>query len=286
MMQGSMSGKLCLITGGTDGIGLATARELAARGARLLLVGKNPDKGAGAAAQIVAQAGQGSAEFLRADLSSQLEIRNLAQQIHSRTDRIDVLVNNAGAMFLKRQESADGIEMTFALNQLSYFLLTNLVLDLVAKAPQARIVNVSSDLHKGQQLDFDDLQMRNGYSGMKAYGKSKLANILFSNELARRLQAQGVAVNSLHPGYVNSSFGKNNGALMGGVMALSSKLFGISTEKGAQTSIYLASAPEAAAVSGKYFAHCREIRPSPESQSEDAAKRLWAECEKLTGVAP
>lgn len=285
-MQGSMSGKLCLITGGTDGIGLATARELAARGARLLLVGKNPDKGAGAAAQIVAQAGQGSAEFLRADLSSQLEIRNLAQQIHSRTDHIDVLVNNAGAMFLKRQESADGIEMTFALNQLSYFLLTNLVLDLVAKAPQARIVNVSSDLHKGQQLDFDDLQMRNGYSGMKAYGKSKLANILFSNELARRLQAQGVAVNSLHPGYVNSSFGKNNGALMGGVMALSSKLFGISTEKGAQTSIYLASAPEAAAVSGKYFAHCREIRPSPESQSEDAAKRLWAECEKLTGVAP
>ncbi len=285
-MQGSMSGKLCLITGGTDGIGLATARELAARGARLLLVGKNPDKGAGAAAQIVAQAGQGSAEFLRADLSSQLEIRDLAQQIHSRTDRIDVLVNNAGAMFLKRQESADGIEMTFALNQLSYFLLTNLVLDLVAKAPQARIVNVSSDLHKGQQLDFDDLQMRNGYSGMKAYGKSKLANILFSNELARRLQAQGVAVNSLHPGYVNSSFGKNNGALMGGVMALSSKLFGISTEKGAQTSIYLASAPEAAAVSGKYFAHCREIRPSPESQSEDAAKRLWAECEKLTGVAP
>ena len=285
-MQGSMSGKLCLITGGTDGIGFATARELAARGARLLLVGKNPDKGAGAAAQIVAQAGQGSAEFLRADLSSQLEIRNLAQQIHSRTDRIDVLVNNAGAMFLKRQESADGIEMTFALNQLSYFLLTNLVLDLVAKAPQARIVNVSSDLHKGQQLDFDDLQMRNGYSGMKAYGKSKLANILFSNELARRLQAQGVAVNSLHPGYVNSSFGKNNGALMGGVMALSSKLFGISTEKGAQTSIYLASAPEAAAVSGKYFAHCREIRPSPESQSEDAAKRLWAECEKLTGVVP
>lgn len=285
-MQGSMSGKLCLITGGTDGIGLATARELAARGARLLLVGKNPDKGAGAAAQIVAQAGQGSAEFLRADLSSQLEIRNLAQQIHSRTDRIDVLVNNAGAMFLKRQESADGIEMTFALNQLSYFLLTNLVLDLVAKAPQARIVNVSSDLHKGQQLDFDDLQMRNGYSGMKAYGKSKLANILFSNELARRLQAQGVAVNSLHPGYVNSSFGKNNGALMGGVMALSSKLFGISTEKGAKTSIYLASAPEAAAFSGKYFAHCREIRPSPESQSEDAAKRLWAECEKLTGVAP
>lgn len=285
-MQGSMSGKLCLITGGTDGIGLATARELAARGARLLLVGKNPDKGAGAAAQIVAQAGQGSAEFLRADLSSQLEIRNLAQQIHSRTDRIDVLVNNAGAMFLKRQESADGIEMTFALNQLSYFLLTNLVLDLVAKAPQARIVNVSSDLHKGPQLDFDDLQMRNGYSGMKAYGKSKLANILFSNELARRLQAQGVAVNSLHPGYVNSSFGKNNGALMGGVMALSSKLFGISTEKGAKTSIYLASAPEAAAFSGKYFAHCREIRPSPESQSEDAAKRLWAECEKLTGVAP
>lgn len=283
-MQGSLQGKLCVITGGTDGIGLATACGLAARGARLLLIGKNPDKGAAATAKIGALAGQGSAEFLRADLSSQAEIHALAKQIHDRTSQIDVLINNAGGVFMKRQESVDGIEMTFAVNQIGYFLVTHLLLDLITKNPQARIVNVSSDLHKGPQLDFNDLQMRNGYSGMKAYGRSKLANILFSNELARRLQSQGVCVNSLHPGFVHSNFGQNNGFLIGRLISLSSGLFGISVEKGAETSIYLASAPEAAGISGKYFAHCRQVRPSPESQSEEAAARLWSECERLTGI--
>lgn len=284
-MQDMMQGKLCLITGGTDGIGLAAARGLAARGANLLLVGKNPDKGAAAMAQIASQGGQGSVAFLRADLSSQSEIHSLAGQIHGRTDRIDVLINNAGAIFMQRQLTLEGIEKTFALNQLGYFLLTNLLLDLVAKAPGARIVNVSSDLHKRGAVDFNDLQLRHGYSGMKAYSNSKLANILFSNELARRLQAQGVAVNSLHPGYVHSNFGQNNGVLLGRVMSLSSKLFGITPEQGAATSIYLASAPQAAAVTGQYFAHCREVRPSPASQSLQDAAQLWAACGAMTGLA-
>lgn len=284
-MQDTMQGKVCLITGGTDGIGLATARELAARGAQLLLVGKNPDKGAAAMAQIASQAGQGSVAFLRADLSSQSEIRGLAGQVHGRTDRIDVLINNAGAIFMERQLTLEGIEKTFALNQLSYFLLTNLLLDLVTKAPQARIVNVSSDLHKRGALDFYDLQMTHGYSGMKAYSNSKLGNIMFSNELARRLRGQGVAVNSLHPGYVHSNFGQNNGVFMGGLMSLSSKLFGISPEQGAATSIYLASAPQAAGVTGQYFAHCREVRPSSASQSQEDAARLWSVCSEMTGLA-
>ncbi len=282
-MQQSMQGKLCLITGGTDGIGLAAARGLAGRGAQLLLVGKNAGKGAAAAAAIVTQSGQGSAEFLRADLSSQHEIHDLARRIHDRADRVDVLINNAGAMFMKRQLSADGVEMTFALNQLGYFLVTNTLFGLISKGGSPRIINVASDMHKGPQLDFDDLQMRNGYSGMKAYGRSKLANILFTNELARRMQGAGVVVNSLHPGFVNSNFGHNNGAVVSGLIALSSKLLGVTPEKGAETSIYLASAPEAAGITGKYFANKREARPSPESQSAEAAARLWAECEKLTG---
>jgi len=285
MMNQSMQGKTCVITGGTDGIGLVAARELALLGARLLLIGKNAEKGARAVAGMRAVAGHGGVEFLCADLSSQTEVRGLASLLRARAGRIDVLINNAGAIFIKRQQSVDGIEMTFALNQLAYFLLTDLLLDLLTASAPARIVNVASATHASAALDLDDVQMRRGYSGMKAYSNSKLANILFSNELARRLAGRGVTVNSLHPGYVNTNFGQNNSRLERTAMAASAKLFAISPEAGARTSIYLAASPQVAGVSGKYFFECRETRPSPAALDHALGARLWALCAEMTGVA-
>lgn len=280
-----MDGKFCVVTGGTDGIGLVTATTLAERGARVLIVGRNPEKGASAAARIQQATGADSVEFLRADLSSQLEIRELAENIRTRTDSIDVLVNNAGAVFLKRQESIDGFEMTFALNQLGYFLLTCLVRDLLENGAPARIVNVSSDLHKGPQLDFDALDSRTSYSGFKAYQKSKLANLLFTRELAKRLAGTGVTANAVHPGYVNSNFGNNNAGIMKPLMRVSATLFGRTPEKGAQTSIYTATSPEVEGLSGKYFRDCKETMPSAEAMDDLAAARLWDICEQMTGIA-
>ncbi|ABU59727.1 SDR family oxidoreductase [Roseiflexus castenholzii] len=269
-----------LVTGATSGIGEVTARELARRGMHVVIVGRNRERTAATVARIKQATGV-DVEPLIADLSSQAGVRSVAEAFAQRHTRLDVLVNNAGGFFASRQVSADGIEMTWALNHMSYFLLTNLLLDTLRASAPARVVNVSSDAHRNGRMRWDDLQFSRGYNGWAAYAQSKLANILFSNELARRLEGSGVTSNALHPGFVATRFAHNNGALWGGLMALMQRLWAISPEEGAQTSIYLATAPEVATVSGRYFVKSRATSPAPQAQDMDAAARLWEISERM-----
>jgi NAD(P)-dependent dehydrogenase (short-subunit alcohol dehydrogenase family) len=284
-MSDEMKGKVVLITGATNGIGKVTALELAKMGAMVVIVGRSAAKTAAVVRELRAQSGSFSVDSLVADLFSQAEVRSLAGRFRQSYTRLDVLVNNAGAVFSQRQETVDGYEMTFAFNHLAYFLLTNLLLDLLKASAPSRIVNVSSGAHTLGPLDFDDLMSKNyGLQGFKAYGQSKLANVQFTYELARRLEGSGVTVNALHPGGVNTGFGKNNA----GVMKLAMKVFGLfslSPEQGAQTSIYLASSPEVAGVTGKYFDRCKPVASSKYSYDESAQRRLWEISEKLTGLS-
>jgi NAD(P)-dependent dehydrogenase (short-subunit alcohol dehydrogenase family) len=281
----SMSGKVCLVTGATSGIGAVTAEELARRGATVCIVGRDLGKCQAAVEQIRRDTGNPSVEFLRGDLSSQAEIRRLADEFRGRHSRLDVLVNNAGGMFLRRQESVDGIERTFALNHLAYFLLTNLLLDLLKAAAPARVVCVSSDSHKWpRRIDLDDYQGRKRYGGLRAYGQSKLANVLFTFELARRLEGTGVTANALHPGFVATPFFASSGMLgvPGRLMGIGARLFAISPEEGARTSIYLACAPEVEGVTGRYFYRCKAIAASSAARNPEAGRRLWELSEEIT----
>jgi NAD(P)-dependent dehydrogenase (short-subunit alcohol dehydrogenase family) len=266
-----VGGRTCVVTGATAGIGLATARELARRGARVVIVGRDPAKCAAVAGEI------SGADTAVADLSSQREVRRLAAELRQRYERIDVLVNNAGAMFSQRRESVDGIEMTFALNHLAYFLLTTTLLDRI----RGRIINVSSHAHERERLDFADLQGRHRYSGPAAYGRSKLANVYFTYELARRLDPMQATVNVLHPGVVASDFGKGNRGMYARGLRAALSRFGISNEEGAETSVYLATSPDVTDTTGKYFDRSRERRSSPISYDVEAARRLWDESERL-----
>ena len=274
-----------MVTGANAGIGKITAQELARMGAHVVMVARSRERGEAALAEIKSATGSSQIDLLLADLSSQESIRQLATDFQARYDKLHVLVNNAGAVFLKRQESADGLEMTFALNHLGYFLLTNLLLDMIKASAPARIVNVSSMAHQQGQIDFADLQNQKSYQGFQVYSQSKLANLLFTYELARRLEGSGVTVNALHPGFVASNFAKNNGFIARLAMNLA-KLLRIAqtTDKGAETSIYLASSPEAALVSGKYFDEKKAIRSSHASYNEADARQLWQVSEQLTGL--
>jgi retinol dehydrogenase-12 len=274
MATGKMDGKTVLITGATNGIGKAAALELAKMGASLVIVGRNPAKTQDTVAEIKATSGNPNVEYLLADLSSMAEVRKLAEAFKSKHARLDVLINNAGAMFAKRQETVDGYEMTFAINHLSYFLLTNLLLDTLKASAPARIINVSSDAHRIGELDFDDLHSTRGYGmgGMRAYGISKLANVMFTYELARRLEGTGVTANVLHPGFVATGFGRNNGTWLDLGMRLA-HLFAISPEKGAETIVYLASSPQLIGVTGKYWEKGREVASSKPSYDQEAARR-------------
>jgi NAD(P)-dependent dehydrogenase (short-subunit alcohol dehydrogenase family) len=275
-----MQGKICLITGSTSGIGKETALALAQMGATVVLVGRDRARGEAAKAEISAKSGNTAVDLLLADLSSQASIRQLADDFKAKYQRLDVLINNAGAVYAKRATSIDGIEMTLAVNHLAYFLLTNLLLD-VLKASAARIVNVSSAAHSGGTIKFDDLQSARHYTGFQVYSNSKLANVLFTYELARRLQGTGVTVNCLHPGLAGSGFGKNNGGLWSLAFALL-RPFSLSTRAGAQTSIYLASAPEVAGVSGQYFIKKRPARSLAMSYDQNVATWLWQISAELT----
>ncbi len=269
-----MQGKICLVTGAASGIGAVTARTLAQQGAAVVLVDRNAEGGMAMVDQIKQRTGDSAVEFMRADLSSQKEICQLAQQFTNRYQRLDVLVNNAGALFPQRRETIDGLEMTFALNYLGYFRLTNLLLARLKASAPARIVNVASRTHALAQINFDDLQSRSGYRGRQAYAHSKLAIVLFTYELARRLQGTGVTVNVVDPGTVATNFPMNNGKLIG----LAVRLFSFalpSPEEGAQTSIYLATSPEVEGVSGKYFVKCKAVPSSPASYDTATASRLW-----------
>jgi retinol dehydrogenase 12 len=283
-----LNGQVCLVTGATSGIGKVTAQALAGLGALVVIVGRNPAKTAAAVHQIKQQTGSATVESLLADLSSQSEIRRLAEQFKDRYQRLDVLVNDAGGMFFSRRESVDGIEMTFALNHLGYFLLTNLMLDVLKSSAPARIVNVASRSHVGATINFDDLQGRQHYGGMQAYGQSKLANLLFTYELARRLAAEGtmgVTVNALHPGFVATNIGAGNGGWLGGVVKRVINVGAISPERGAQTSIYLATSPEVKGVTGKYFVECKPVQSSAASYDQATARRLWEVSAQMTGLS-
>lgn len=271
-----MKGKLVLITGGTGGIGKETARALYAMGAHVVLVGRNPEKMNRVIVELSKKNQRdGKLESMIADLSSLKEIRRLAEEFKQRYDRLDVLINNAGAYFNQRLESVDGFEMTFALNHLSYFYLTYLLLDLIKASTPARIVNVSSSAHMmAGGINFDNLQRKGLYFGWTTYGRSKLMNILFTHELCRRLQGTGVTANALHPGFVATNFGHNGNGVGKWIIGLTQR-WALTPEEGAQTSIYLASSPDVAGVSGEYFVDKKITQPSNAAQDEEAAKRLW-----------
>lgn len=278
----SMAGKICVVTGATSGIGRITAGELARRGARVVIVGRSNERGAAALQQIREETRSDQVEFLRADLSSQEEVRRLAARIQDRLPRLDVLLNNAGSIFVTRRETVDGIEMTWALNHLSYFLLTNLLLPLLKSSAPARIVNVASSAHKGASIDFDDVQAAGRYRLFRQYQRSKLANILFTYELARRLNGSGVAVNALHPGFVKTNIVNQEGPF-GFVFRLGARLAAIPPEVGARTSIYLATSPEVEGVTGRYYYQEKPADSSPQSLDARTAERLWTLSEQMTG---
>jgi retinol dehydrogenase-12 len=283
----TLDGKIILITGATAGIGEWTANKLAAQGAQVIIHGRNPERCTAAVERIRRWSGNLVVESLAADLSSQADVHRLAQEFRQRYKRLDVLVNNAGAFFLRRQYSVDGIEMTFAVNHFSYFLLTLDLLDVLNASAPARIVNVASNSHWRQRLDFAHLDGAWFYQSWKSYGQSKLANILFTYELAHRLQNEAapacVTVNALHPGFVATNIGKNNGLLAQWFVPVFQRN-ALTPEQGAETSIYLASSPEVEAVSGKYFVDKQEVPSSPQSYDREAAARLWQISEELTGI--
>src|SRR6266487_3149143 len=280
-----MEGKLCVITGATSGIGLVTAERLAAKGARLVLVGRDPARGEAARVRIKARAPRAEVSVHYADLARLDALRTLAAGLNA-LSRTNVLINNAGAMFWRRQVTADGLERTFALNHMAYFVLTAQLRDRLVACSPARIVNVASDAHRGARLDFGDLQSARGYSGMRAYSRSKLCNILFTRELARRLAGSGVTANCLHPGFVNSRFGDNNPGVVGVGTRIVKQMFAISPERGAETPAYLASSPEVEGKTGGYYDRCAPKAPSPEARDDAAARRLWEESARIAGVGP
>jgi len=278
-----MHDKVCMVTGATSGIGLVTAQALARDGAKVIVVGRNPERGAATVGRIQQETGNSAVELMVADLSVQAQVRQLASEVQRRFAHIDVLINNAGALFGQRQLTAEGIEMTFALNHLAYFLLTNLVLDRLSASASGRVVNVSSEAHRGARLDFSDLQGEHRYRGWRAYAQSKLANILFTYELARRLEGTGVVTNALHPGFVATNFGRNNRSVTAALWRIL-QLAAISPEQGAQTIIYLASSAEVEDVTGKYFVKNKAVRSSEASCDRTVAERLWQVSADLTGL--
>jgi NAD(P)-dependent dehydrogenase (short-subunit alcohol dehydrogenase family) len=271
------------VTGATSGIGLITAQALAQQGAIVVLVGRDPNRGAAAVEHITRATGNDAISLVLADLSSQAQIVQLAQEFHDHFDRLDVLVNNAGALFARRKVSVDGIEMTWALNHLGYFLLTHLLLDAIKASPHARIVNVASGAHRAGHIDFDDLQGERRYGGWRAYCQSKLANILFTYELAARLQGTGVTANAMHPGFVATNFGHNNGGPFAWLIRLT-QVAALSPQQGAETIVHLAVSPEVADITGRYFIKKRAVRSSTESYDNAIAHRLWQISEERLGL--
>ncbi len=278
-----MTGKVVLITGGTGGIGRETAKGLAEMGATVAIVARNEEKAGRVVDEIKRETGNPHVDYLIADLSSQAQVRRVAGEFRRRYDRLDVLVNNAGGFFMKRRMSVDGIPYSWALNHYAYFLLTNLLLDMLKASAPARIVNVSSMGHLGATIDFEALRSDDTHGGWVAYSDTKLANVLFTYELARRLEGSGVTVNALHPGFVSTGFARNNGAITNALMLLLQP-FTITPEKGAETSIYLASSPEVEGTTGEYFVKKKSVPSSKASYDKEAARRLWEISEVKTGL--
>ncbi|MEX2393726.1 MAG: SDR family oxidoreductase [Actinomycetota bacterium] len=280
-----MRGKTVLVTGANTGIGLETAAEIAAMGAKTVITARDATKGENAVAEMRRRAPDADVDVMSLDLASFGSVRSFAKEFRDRCDRLDVLINNAGLMQSERSMTADGNETTFQVNHLGPFLLTNLLLDKIKASAPSRIVNVASTAHRGGRLDFDDLQSEQSFRGMRTYGTSKLCNILFTRELARRLEGTGVAVNSLHPGTVRTGFARDGDAT--GIMSIGVRLaapFFMSPAQGAKTSVYLASSPEVEGKSGLYWARCKVARPAAAAQDDESARRLWDVSERLSGL--
>jgi NAD(P)-dependent dehydrogenase (short-subunit alcohol dehydrogenase family) len=285
MTKLSIAGKTVLITGATNGIGLETAFELARQGASVAITARNRTKGETTLEQLRRLNPNGNHELYLGDLSVMADVRRIAQEFKTKHDRLDVLINNAGGTFDTRQTTSEGLEYTFALNHLSYFLLSNLLLGVLKAAPNARVINVSSSAQAQGKINWDDVQYKRRYSGMAAYFQSKLMNVLFSNALARHLHSSNVTVNALHPGVVNSGFGDNASTpLMRIAYWLIKRLAAISPSEGAKTSIYLASSPEVAKLTGKYFERQKIAKTNPIADDVQAQERLWALSEKIVGL--
>ncbi len=279
-----LKGKTALVSGATAGIGKETALGLARLGAKVVIVGRNAAKTKAVVDELQAASGNPWVEHLLADLSLMAEVRRLAAEVLDRYPALHVLVNNVGAINLRRELTSEGLERTFAMNHLGPFLLTHLLRPALGRGAPSRVVNVSSDAHKGMRLDLDDLQAQKGYSSFKIYGRSKLMNILFTRELSRRLAGTGVTANALHPGMVASDFMAKPG-VMGAVGGAFMSAFGISVQEGARTSVFLASSPDVEGVTGKYFVKSQARAPSRQAQDDEVAARLWAASERLAGLA-
>jgi len=280
-----MNGRVCVITGATSGIGRAAASELAALGARLVIVARDPGRGAAARDEIAGETGNREVALEVADLASQRHVRDLAARLLASLPEIHVLVNNAGLALGERRLTEDGLEETFAVNHLAPFLLTNLLLDRLRASSPARVVTVASAAHRGAAIPFDDLNGERGFSGWLAYSWTKLANILFTVELARRLDGSGVTATCLHPGVVATGFAREGPLLIREFQRFLGRLLLLDPKRGADTLVWLASSPEVAGASGGYYAKRRLVQPSKAARDTAAARRLWEVSARLTGLS-
>lgn len=277
--------KLCIVTGANSGIGKATAMELASQGAYVVMICRNEKRGLNAKEEIIQKTGNTGVELMLADFSYQYEIREVAEKITNKFDQVDILINNVGTIFHKRQETMDGIEKTFAVNHLGPFLLTNLLLPHLNKAPEARIINVASEAHRVgvPVFDLDNLQLQKGFGGVKAYGLSKLCNIMFTHELAKKLEGTHITTNALHPGVVSTNLAEEASWWMKFLYFIG-RPFMRSPGKGARTPIYLATSDEVAGISGKYFKNQKQVKPASIAFDDEMTSKLWDISERLTGL--
>jgi NAD(P)-dependent dehydrogenase (short-subunit alcohol dehydrogenase family) len=282
--EGTIRGKTVVITGATSGIGRITAEKLAEMGARVVVVARDRSRGEAVLARLRERGPEAAHAIHYADLSRLAEMKRVGGEIAAAEPRIDVLINNAGSLFATREVTEDGFERTFATNHMAYVVLTHYLRDRLIAAAPARIVNTASDAHAREQLDLADLQMANDYRFRSAYGRSKLCNILFTRELARRLAGTGVTVNCLHPGFVATGLGQRDNVWLGALVRAAMWLRAEPGEKGAETIVHLAAAPAVANVTGEYFADCRPIAPTKDAQDDENARLLWDESLRLAGL--
>ena len=269
-----LSGKTIIVTGANSGISKFAARGLASMGASVTMVARSRERGEKALKEVQTASGSNNVRLMLCDLSSQVSIREFAAAFETENDRLDVLLNNAGSNYFKRHESVDGLELTFALNHMGYFVMTNLLLNIIKASAPARIVNVSSDEHRVDRIAFDDLQREQDY-GTNVYAETKLMNVLFTYDLARRLEGTGVTVNTMHPGFSRTNFGRRDNGFLGKFFVPVASLFGRSPERGAETAIYLASSPEVEGVTGKYFVDKQAVPSVDLSYDEAVQARMW-----------